>query len=239
MKYTIGQTAKILGVTAQTLRRWEASGLLMSHRSKGGHRYYEEDEIREYCNSLDIFKLAFNWTLSDTGENILKHFYCSDSSVFKARLGKMLTELQKDLSVRNLASLITASAGEIGNNSFDHNLGNWPDKAGIFFGYHTKKRQIVLADRGQGVLTTLSRVRPELKIEKDALKVAFTEFVTGRAPQHRGNGLKWVKKNVCDYDLDLVFQSGNARLKIGGGNEELKIKEVKNKIQGCLSFINY
>jgi len=30
------------------------------------------------------------------------------------------------------AYMAGAIAGEIGNNSFDHNIGNWPDMAGIF-----------------------------------------------------------------------------------------------------------
>ena len=42
----IGQAAQILGVTAQTLRRWEAKGnLLPAKVSPGGTRYYDSDAL--------------------------------------------------------------------------------------------------------------------------------------------------------------------------------------------------
>lgn len=34
----IGQAAELLGVTVETLRRWEADGRLVTHRSGGGQR---------------------------------------------------------------------------------------------------------------------------------------------------------------------------------------------------------
>jgi putative resolvase len=38
----IGEAAKVLGVSVQTLRRWEETGYLASHRkSEGGTRYYD------------------------------------------------------------------------------------------------------------------------------------------------------------------------------------------------------
>ncbi len=85
-----------------------------------------------------------------------------------------------------LFSLLVSVAGEIGNNSFDHNLGLWPDTPGVFFGYDLNKKQIVLADRGVGVLKTLKRVRPGLARDADALEVAFTEVISGRAPERQG-----------------------------------------------------
>lgn len=42
----IGEAAKILGVSIQTLRRWEESGYLMpSRKSKGDTRYYDLDQL--------------------------------------------------------------------------------------------------------------------------------------------------------------------------------------------------
>lgn len=42
----VGEAAKILGVTAQTLRRWERSGqLLPDKRSEGGTRYYDIEKL--------------------------------------------------------------------------------------------------------------------------------------------------------------------------------------------------
>lgn len=42
----IGKAAEILGVSIQTLRRWETEGTLVSHRkSSGGTRYYDIDKL--------------------------------------------------------------------------------------------------------------------------------------------------------------------------------------------------
>jgi len=43
---TIGQAAKILGVSAMTLRRWDEEGRLVSIRTEGGHRRYDISKIR-------------------------------------------------------------------------------------------------------------------------------------------------------------------------------------------------
>jgi len=42
----IGEAAKILGVSIQTLRRWESEGYLIPHRKSKGHtRYYDHDQL--------------------------------------------------------------------------------------------------------------------------------------------------------------------------------------------------
>ena len=42
----IGEAAKILGVAITTLRRWEASGDLVSERTTGGHRRYDVTKLK-------------------------------------------------------------------------------------------------------------------------------------------------------------------------------------------------
>jgi hypothetical protein len=130
-------------------------------------------------------------------------------------------------------------AGEIGNNSFDHNLGQWPDAPGILFAYDLEKGQIVLADRGLGVLTTLKRIKTDLKNHQEAIKVAFTEIISGRAPENRGNGLKYVYRVIEKNPINLFFQSGNAKLQLRGGSQDLSITQSKDTISGCLAFITY
>jgi predicted site-specific integrase-resolvase len=42
----VGEAAKILGVSIQTLRRWEETGyLLPSHKSDGKTRYYDLNQL--------------------------------------------------------------------------------------------------------------------------------------------------------------------------------------------------
>ena len=64
---------------------------------------------------------------------------------------------------------------------------------GIYYGYNLEQRQIVLADRGLGILKTLQQTIPGLSGHKEALHIAFTEIVSGRAPEKRGNNLKYVR----------------------------------------------
>ena len=46
--YSIGEFAKKISVTIQTLRDWDKSGKLKpAYRSKGNHRYYSEEQLNE------------------------------------------------------------------------------------------------------------------------------------------------------------------------------------------------
>ncbi len=239
---TISQSSKMIGVSIQTLRRWDNSGKLSSVRKKvAGHRYYKKDDIENYIknNLKDQFKLAKNWVFNNIGLEPHSDFYCQDSSVFRARLIKLENELSKSKKLGETFPLISAIVGEIGNNSFDHNLGNWPDIPGIFFSYNIKKGKIILADRGQGVLTTLRKVKPELKNHQDALYTAFTEIISGRAPEYRGNGLKFVKDVVIHNKINLFFQTGNARIKIQKDDTDIKVKKTITNFRGCLTLIKF
>lgn len=188
-------------------------------------------------NALE--KLAFDWIIEKPDKvDTESIYYCRTREVFQIKLDKMLNDLLGNKNIKeDDAYIISAIAGEIGNNSFDHNLGNWPDVMGIFFGYDftNRKFKMVLVDRGQGILKTLKKVKPELKNDFEALKVAFTEKISGRAPEKRGNGLKFVKENIEDKKMHLVFISGNAQADL---NEEMKIKEIGKNIKGCLAILS-
>ena len=232
---SIGEAAELLGVSISTLRRWDESGRFPAIESRGGHRRYSKSQIEIYLQ--DILAMGKDWALNNT--EIPSKFYCSDSSIFKAKLDKMKIELARVEGLNEIYPLIVAVAGEIGGNSFDHNLGNWPDTPGIFFGYDLIKRRVVLADRGRGVLATLKVVRPELNDHREALRVAFTEVLSGRAPENRGNGLKFVRKVVTKNLIGLIFQTGNAELELEKDNSELQIRDSGINLRGCLATLNF
>ena len=235
---TIREATKMLGVSIDTLRRWDKSGSLKSVRySPKGHRYYNLDDLKMMAN--DLFSVAKKWAL-DAPALPKQEYYCPDSLVFKARLGRLEKDLSKMDEVKNIFPLITAIVGEIGNNSYDHNLGNWPDIRGIFFAYDINKKQIVLADRGQGILKTLRKVRPSLNNDEEALEVAFTEIISSRQPEARGNGLKFVRQVISDNNsFSIEFYSGNAKLCIKHGSENLNIKNSDINYPGCISLIKF
>jgi len=233
---TITEAAEILGVSVDTLRRWDKSGKLVAIRKEGGtHRYYRQSDLEIFAS--DLVKLAHDWI--NDGMELPVTFYCSNSSIFQARLAKMQDALMRSGTFDFILPLIVAVAGEIGNNSFDHNLGRWPDIPGIFFGYDIGKRRVVLADRGLGVLATLKRVRPELKNHLEALRVAFTEIVSGRAPEARGNGLKFVRQVVAENPISLFFRSGDAELRLKKDNDQLFITRSHINTHGCFAVIEF
>ncbi len=241
---TISQTAEMLGVSIQTLRRWDDSGKLSSvSRKAAGHRHYLESDIENYIKNnikrLDLYKIARNWVVNNLGTKPFSDFYCPDISVFQARLTKLENELGRIKRLNKIFPLISAITGEIGNNSFDHNLGNWPNVMGIFFSWDLNKGKIVLADRGQGILTTLKRVKPELKSHQDALLTAFTKVISGRAPEYRGNGLKFVKDVVVANKISLFFQTGDAWFKIQKNVFNIDIRKSVVNFRGCLAVIKF
>lgn len=198
----------------------------------GGHRYFRSEDIDRFLN--DIFALAKQWAGDGKASEPQAEFYCQTIDIFQARLARFERALGAIEALKNIYTLISSVAGEIGNNSFDHNIGNWPDIPGVFFGYDLVRRYAVMADRGQGVLKTLQRVRPTLMSDREAITVAFTEIISARAPQARGNGLKYVRRVVKKQAWTLLFTSGNAELTMTKGNDELMFSESRQQHQGCL-----
>ncbi len=233
---SISEASEILGVSIDTLRRWDKSGKLVAIRKDGGvHRYYTEKDLEVFTS--DIIKLAYEW-IGD-GSELPSRFYCANSAIFQAKITKLQDALLQLPEFSHLVSLIVAVAGEIGNNSFDHNLGKWPDIQGIFFGYDLNKGIIVLADRGLGILGTLSRVRPELKTNIEALNVAFTEIISGRDPERRGNGLKFVREVISENPMSLLFRSGDAELRMKEKDPTLNITRSQANTRGCMAIIKF
>lgn len=233
---TIGQAAEYLGVSQNTLRRWDESGKLVAIRKEGGtHRYYFQRDLDVFAS--DLIKIAHDW-VQDRVE-FPKQFYCDNTSVFQARLTRFESLLMSEPGYERLFSLIVAIVGEIGNNSFDHNLGKWPDDPGIFFGYDIHKKIAVLADRGLGILETLRQVRSELPSHVEAVRVAFTEVVSGRSPEKRGNGLKYVREVVRTNPVNLFFASGDAEVRIQEPDKKLLITRSSGMLRGCFAVIKF
>jgi len=235
---SIGEAAEFIGVSINTLRAWDSRGKLKALRSPGGHRYYSKEQLEGFMS--DIESVARVWAESPVAPELLPEQYCRTHDIFKARLDSMSIILNQSNRVgKDIVSLIDAVVGEVGNNSFDHNFGNWPDVPGIFFSYNIDKRIIVLADRGLGIRATLLRVRPGLQDDADALRVAFTERVSGRTPEQRGNGLKFVYNVASKYPVSISLQSGTAVANVSKNDSQLKIGLASRNIRGTLAKILY
>lgn len=196
-------------------------------------KYYYKYNMTD---KTELEQQFFNWALNGEAPKKSGDWLCGTRDVFQARQEKLLLTL-KNLVSENLLYLLVGAVGEIGNNSFDHNLGNWRDMPGVLFTADTAAREIILADRGQGVLATIKRVRPQTVNDQGALTVAFTEIISGRFPEQRGNGLKYVKKIIEENNLYLEFYSGAAVAKI---TKENFVMETADKIvPGTLAVIKF
>lgn len=243
---SIGETAQWLGVSISTLRLWEEKDVLRSFRPyPNSKRYYRREDIERFLNPEriqpphNLVELGQSWVLAKIPVSLDPDLYCPTNDLFSARLERLNRDLEKRTNLHEILPLIIAITGEIGNNSYNHNLGNWPDVPGIFFGHNVSERQIVMADRGRGILKTLQRVSPRLKTHKAALKVAFTQYISGRAPENRGNGLKFVRDVVFAQSFHLIVYTGNAKVELKPHEPTLKIETVNQNFHGCLSILNY
>ena len=170
----------------------------------------------------------------------LKEIICSSRDIFQGRLDSMLRQLIQQTSKEVEISLFTAIIGELGNNCFDHNLGQWRDMPGCWFVYGFESNYLwsIVVDRGQGVRSSLGHILPDIKSDEEALEIAFHKKLSGRSPEKRGNGLKFVRSLINgDRARGLFFTSGNA-VKIFGGLEN-KIKTIfqTKKTNGVGTFI--
>lgn len=184
----------------------------------------------------DLIKQAQDWVASAEPFSAPKDYYCETRDVFQSRLDRLVAFLLSNSAMAESDSyMLGAIVGEIGNNSFDHNLGSWKDIVGIFFAYELngKDLTIVLADRGQGVFSSLKSVKPELKNDQEALETAFNEKISGRAPEDRGNGLKFVKAGIKSMNWQLTFRSGAGQAEL---NEKMTIVSAEY-VNGCFAII--
>lgn len=168
----------------------------------------------------------------------------STRDVFQGRLDSFRLNLaNKYKNKTNEISLFTAVLGEIGNNSFDHNLGKWSDVVGCFFETVEENGLLtaVIMDRGQGILKSLQPVAPDLKTSTQALNTAFEKILSGRSPEKRGNGLKFVRQVINGSpQKGLLCLSGDGHVFFGGMTKTLEslIPSLQNVI-GVLTIVQW
>ena len=141
--------------------------------------------------ALDRILHFFKTGKIDVAENF---FYSQTRGEFLPRLIRISDFLKTQKADENTISLIVACAGEIGNNAFDHNLGHWQDLPGLVIGWSLQNNlfSIGFADRGRGIITSLKEVIKEPATSQQVMNMAFEKIISGRQPEKRGNGLKFV-----------------------------------------------
>ena len=133
--------------------------------------------------------------------------------------------------------LFGAVVGEIGANTFDHNFTFSPDcPKGVFFDCESSPDFIYLCDFGAGLKNTLSKTITDIKDDKTAIEVAFTKPVSGRAPELRGNGLKFTISSIVENNWNLYYHSGNAVCRADGKGYSFELSDYNHN--GCFCILS-
>ena len=178
--------------------------------------------------SEEFIKKIISKIEKDSIEKNLDYF-CLSRDIFQARVDSFVLRTNKYLE--------SAVIGEIGNNTFDHNWDFLPGHVrGTYFNTEVKDNIIVLADFGRGIKASLESVY-KTQNDKEAVTIAFTKQLSGRAPEQRGNGLKFVADSVKNKKWSLYFQSGNGCCIINGG--QINFSSSSFVFIGCLAILNF
>jgi hypothetical protein len=151
--------------------------------------------------------------------------YCATRDAFEGRLSRAFKLLERGGNPDE-AALLVAVLGEIGNNTFDHNLGHWSGEPGCFFACiidDMGEAVAWVADQGRGVLASLRQAAPELHEHQAALETAFEKVISGRSPERRGNGLKFVRQVINGHaGRGLLAVSGTGKVGFGALADSLE-----------------
>lgn len=215
------ELARKLGLSPQAihrhLRKLVASAQIETQGRGPRTRYFaagrpQLDRVVDWCTSTA--------QPSDNPSETL----CETRDVFTSRLSRISSFLKVGLKEEDL-SLVISAAGEIGNNCFDHNIGIWRDIPGCWFETQLRAERlwICIADRGQGIFQSLKRVDPSIPDAQAALMTAFEKTISGRAPENRGNGLKFVRNIIMEGgNRGLACRSGSGLLDYGNLGQECR-----------------
>ncbi|MFG2561346.1 molybdopterin-binding protein [Streptomyces sp. NPDC048496] len=104
--YTIGQAARLLGVSPDTARRWADAGRVATHRDKGGRRLIDGKDLA-----------AFSIEVARTGGGEEDASYTSVRNSFPGivtavKLGDVAAQVEIQAGPHRLVSLLTREAVE-------------------------------------------------------------------------------------------------------------------------------
>jgi len=197
-------------------------------------------EFKKAAESLREIKI-----IERENSNVQEIVYCRFKDIFNARLDNFVRLFTNFGLDKNQTGLVVALVGELGNNTFDHNLGNWPtDISGCFITAQNYPRQgrleFVIGDPGIGFLGSLKNKFPELKDDVSAIKCGLAGN-TGWIGVNRGNGLRFVQEwTLGKFSGNVIIHSGAGLVKVGGnGMECKKVPRILGTIVQIMLYYNH
>lgn len=193
------------------------------------------DEARDILTKIDVPERSSG--------NIHEIMHCLYRDEFNARLGRFIAMFRNFGLNENDAQRATALIGELGNNVFDHNLGNWPTHVSgcIIAAQHYPNMhtiEIAVGDPGVGFYGSLKTAFPDVSNDIEAIKLGLAGN-TGRIGEIRGNGLRLIQQwTLQNFSGKVMIHSGNGLVIVNKtGMKEYTV----NKILGTIAqfMINY
>ena len=169
--------------------------------------------------------------------NIQPLILCKYRDEFNAKLEYFLKMFRNFGLSEADSQRATAVIGELGNNVFDHNLGNWPTPivGAIIAGQNYpayKKIEITIGDPGVGFYESLTKAFPDINSDTDAIKKGL-EGNTGRVGEQRGNGLKLIQEwTINNFSGQVMIHSGDGLAIVA--KDGIQLRKV-HKILGTIA----
>ncbi|GAA1431528.1 helix-turn-helix transcriptional regulator [Streptomyces thermospinosisporus] len=104
--YTIGQAARLLGVSPDTARRWADAGRLTTHRDENGRRLIDGRDLAAFSVELARSTAAEEGTSYTSARNAFPGI------VTAIRLGDVAAQVEIQAGPHRLVSLLTREAVE-------------------------------------------------------------------------------------------------------------------------------
>lgn len=104
-EYRMGQAARLLGVSADTLRRWADSGRLKTRRTPGGHRVVAGTQLATLVSSLSSSAEPGPPSLQSTRNRLT-------GIVTKVTRDKVMAQVEVQAGPYRLVSLISREAAD-------------------------------------------------------------------------------------------------------------------------------
>jgi molybdopterin-binding protein len=103
--YTIGQAARLLGVSPDTARRWADAGRMVTHRDEGGRRLIDGRDLAAFS-----VELARGDGEEDTSYTSVRNAF--PGIVTAVKLGDVAAQVEIQAGPHRLVSLLTREAVE-------------------------------------------------------------------------------------------------------------------------------
>ncbi|MCX4764973.1 helix-turn-helix transcriptional regulator [Streptomyces sp. NBC_01275] len=106
--YTIGQAARLLGVSPDTARRWADAGRVATHRDEGGRRLIDGKDLAAF--SVELAKSGGGGAEEDASYTSVRNAF--PGIVTAVKLGDVAAQVEIQAGPHRLVSLLTREAVE-------------------------------------------------------------------------------------------------------------------------------